>query len=148
LLLGAKVPKSDKFTDEETDSQIAYWLDLADYDMETAHSLLAGGRRIYVGYMCHLVAEKALKAAVTRATRTFPPRIHALVELAERAGLYAQMSADQRKLLDALDPLNIEARYPAERKKLLASLTEERCRELVAGTEELLTWVKTQLSPA
>ena len=37
------------------------WLRQADYDLETAQYMLAGGRYIYAVFMCHLSAEKALK---------------------------------------------------------------------------------------
>jgi len=38
-----------------------YWLELAEYDMETAKVMLLGERYLYVGFMCHQVIEKALK---------------------------------------------------------------------------------------
>ncbi|MCL2300052.1 MAG: HEPN domain-containing protein [Firmicutes bacterium] len=43
-----------------------YWLDLADYDIETARAMLQTKRLLYVGFMCHQTAEKALKARSTR----------------------------------------------------------------------------------
>ena len=42
--------------------KINYWLDLADYDLETAKAMLNSGRFLYVGFMCHQTIEKALKA--------------------------------------------------------------------------------------
>ncbi len=39
-----------------------YWLDLSDYDFETAEAMLAGGRFLYVGFMCHQTIGKILKA--------------------------------------------------------------------------------------
>lgn len=44
------------------DEKIAYWLDLADYDIETAEGLFVVKRWLYVGFMCHQVIEKTLKA--------------------------------------------------------------------------------------
>ena len=43
----------------------SYWLELADYDLETARAMLQTGRYLYVGFMCHQVIEKALKAVVS-----------------------------------------------------------------------------------
>jgi HEPN domain-containing protein len=45
--------------------QVDYWFDLADYDMATASSMLTCGHLLYVGFMCHQVVEKALKALFT-----------------------------------------------------------------------------------
>ena len=42
------------------EEKIAYWLDLADYDIETAEGLFVVKRWLYVGFMCHQVIEKAL----------------------------------------------------------------------------------------
>ena len=38
-----------------------YWLEVAEYDLETARVVLAGKRYLYVGFMCHQAVEKALK---------------------------------------------------------------------------------------
>jgi HEPN domain-containing protein len=37
------------------------WFKQADYDLETAETLLKTGRYIYAVFMCHLSIEKALK---------------------------------------------------------------------------------------
>ncbi len=51
------------------------------------------------------------------------------------------MDEAQLSLLDTLNPLNIEARYPLHRSMLFASLTPERCRDLIAETEAMLQWL-------
>jgi len=131
---------------EQVTTQVAYWQSLCEYDMETARAMLTSRRFLYVGFMCHQVVEKGLKALYIHLHRSFPPRIHALVELAKRVGIYENLSETQRELLDILEPLNIECRYPAQRDLLLAALTESRCRELLAETEEMLGWINAQLS--
>ncbi len=35
------------------DTKMRYWLDLSDYDLETASAMLTSGRYLYVGFMCH-----------------------------------------------------------------------------------------------
>lgn len=54
------------------------------------------------------------------------------------------MSEEQLQLLDTLSPLNIEARYPLHKERLLKSLTPERCKTLIQETEALLLWLKTK----
>lgn len=39
-----------------------YWLEIVDYDLETAEAMYSTGRWLYVGFMCHQVVEKVLKA--------------------------------------------------------------------------------------
>ncbi len=41
--------------------KVLYWIDIAEYDMETAKVMLEGKRFLYVGFMCHQVIEKILK---------------------------------------------------------------------------------------
>lgn len=37
-------------TNEE---KVKYWIDQADYDIDTAETLYGGGRWLYVAFMCH-----------------------------------------------------------------------------------------------
>ena len=80
---------------EQVITQVAYWLDLCDYDLETARAMLTSRRYLYVGFMCHQVVEKGLKALYVQTKSASPPRIHALVELAKRDGIYDKMSEQQ-----------------------------------------------------
>ena len=127
--------------------KVGYWLDLADYDIETAKVMLNGGRYLYVGFMCHQTIEKAMKAVIARDCigDEIPPKIHDLQKLAEKAGLFVRMSEDQKEVLRMLNPLNIEARYPEYKNYLATTLTNEVCQELLAETEGLLCWTKGQL---
>lgn len=43
------------------EEKVRYWLEIAEYDLETARAMLETGRYLYVGFMCHQVVEKALK---------------------------------------------------------------------------------------
>ena len=126
---------------------IEYWIDLADYDIETAKAMLNTGRYLYVGFMCHQIIEKALKAVVTRdcAEGELPPKIHDLGKLAARSKLFDKMTDEQKIFIEYLNPLNIEARYPEYKKRLLEMLTREKCEDIFAGTEALLCWIKKQL---
>ncbi len=44
------------------DSKIKYWIDLSDYDLDTAEAMLQSKRYLYVGFMCHQSIEKSFKA--------------------------------------------------------------------------------------
>ena len=72
------------------DEKTSYWLEIAEYDLETARVMLETGRYLYVGFMCHQVIEKTLKAAVAN-IGGFPPKSHRLRKLAELSYLYDRM---------------------------------------------------------
>lgn len=46
---------------------------------------------------------------------------------------------------DALEPMNIAARYPMDKDMILESSTEERCKMLIGKTKELSEWIERQL---
>ena len=68
------------------------WLNMCDEDLITAKWLLDGKRLLPMGFFCHLIAEKALKAVVTHNTGEIPPKTHDLTKLAERGGIYGDLS--------------------------------------------------------
>lgn len=78
---------------------------------------------LYVGFMCHQAVEKMLKAHYATQTKDVP-RTHNLNRLAMATGLFADMSDDQKNLIN----------------------THDRCQNLITETEELIAWIKTQLS--
>lgn len=90
--------------------KVQYWLDIADYDLETARSMLKTKRFLYVGFMCHQVIEKGLKACYVDLKNKIPPYTHNLMQLAEKSEIIQKMSEQQLNFLDILQPLNIEAR--------------------------------------
>jgi HEPN domain-containing protein len=126
---------------------VEYWLEAADYDIETAKAMLQTKRYLYVGFMCHQTIEKAIKGIIARdcAKDEIPPKIHDLSKLAIRAKLIDTMSEEQQDFIEELNPLNIEARYPECKEQLTQTLTPERFKSIIAGTEELLCWIKEQL---
>ncbi|KXG75451.1 HEPN domain-containing protein [Thermotalea metallivorans] len=113
--------------------------------METAKVMLEGGRYLYVGFMCHQVIEKALKGYFASVLPDNPPYIHNLTVLAKKAGIYELFDDKQKDIIDLLEPLNIEARYPTVKNKLLKSLSKERCRKILKETEALFLWIKARL---
>ncbi|MCL2083394.1 MAG: HEPN domain-containing protein [Oscillospiraceae bacterium] len=120
-----------------------YWIDTAEYDIESAKVMQKGGRYLYVGFLCHLTTEKALKSVIAK-DGTTPLKIHTLTRLAELAGLKDILTEEQKALLNELHPLNIEARYPAYKDKIAEILSCEYCEKLIERTEVFLTWIKQQ----
>ncbi|SPD72225.1 conserved hypothetical protein [uncultured Desulfobacterium sp.] len=105
--------------------KIQYWADIAEYDLETARVMLKGKRFLYVGFMCHQVIEKILKGFYVFSKGENPPYTHNLNYLAEKSGINDKMTEDQKDILDVLEPLNVEARYPTHKERLIRSLSEK-----------------------
>ncbi|WP_200127099.1 HEPN domain-containing protein [Salicibibacter cibarius] len=117
-----------------TDEKVKYWIDLSDYDRTTAEAMLEMKRFLYVGIICHQSIEKLLKALFVHVTQAQPPRTHNLTRLARKGKIYDDLSDHQKDFLDLLEPLNIEARYPTHKEKLLKTLDEPRCTEILFKT--------------
>lgn len=128
------------------ENKAAYWIDLAEYDLDTAKAMLKHKRYLYVGFMCHQVIEKGFKAVIVSIAKEgeFPPKIHHLNKLADSAGLYQKLNEKQKELIIKLLPMNIEARYPENKIRLLETLSENDCKQMIAETEELFLWIKKQ----
>ena len=124
---------------------VKYWVEMSDYDFDTAKAMFETKRYLYVGFMCHQVIEKMLKAYWCNVLEELPLKIHSLSRLAEKSGIDKDMSEDQLDFIDELEPLNIEARYPSYKERLMRSLNNERCKELLKLTNELRIWISNRL---
>ena len=95
--------------------------------------------------MCHQTIEKILKAYWSNCLEEVPLKIHSLSRLAEKTGLDQELSEEQLDFIDRLEPLNIEARYPSYKERLMKSLSKEYCQQLLKETKELQQWIKNKL---
>jgi HEPN domain-containing protein len=125
----------------EPERAFEYWMEMATYDLETARAMLRTERLLYVGFMAHQAVEKALKAHHWRARRAEPPYTHDLWKLIKTSGLTIEGDDWKAELVDELQPLNIEARYPRDKETLLAQLSSELCLSLVERTGRMITWI-------
>lgn len=124
--------------------KVKYWIEIAEYDLETARAMQKSSRFLYVGFMCHQVVEKILKGYYVFVKNETPPYTHNLTYLAEQSRIYELMTETHKNTLDLLGPLNIQARYPTHKEKLFQSLNKERCDEIIIQTEEIYQWIKQQ----
>ena len=122
-----------------------YWLDLSDYDLETAEAMLSSGRYLYVGFMCHQTIEKIFKAFFSQRSEEAPPYSHNLSHLAEKSGILKIIPDDLLDIINILDPLNVEARYPTHKEQLMKDLTAAKCKLILLETRKLQSWVKEKL---
>jgi len=127
------------------DKRVKYWIDISEYDLETAEAMLKSKRYLYVGFMCHQTIEKAFKAYFILIKSETPPFSHSLSYLAKKGDFYELFTEKQKNFIDQIEPLNIEARYPSHKERLLKSLTDAKCVEIIQKTKELQKWIKEKL---
>jgi len=85
------------------EKQIKYWIDLSDYDLETAEAMLSGRRYLYVGFMCHQTIEKAFKAYFSKLKSETAPYSHSLSYLAKKGEFYDLLLSNKKNLLTRLN---------------------------------------------
>jgi len=124
---------------------VKYWLELAEYDLETAKAMLQTERYLYVGFMCHQSVEKILKAYFSKIKSETAPHTHSLAYLVKLTNIDTSLPEELVDLIDELEPLNIEARYPSYKDKLLSDLTKSRCEMLLKQTNLFMGWIKKRL---
>ena len=127
--------------------KVAYWLDIANEDLEVAEDLFKAKRWLYVAFMCHQSIEKTLKAYWNAVREDEPPYVHNHRRLAEGAGLYVQMNDKQRRFLGQISNMNIEARYPEYKTGIARSLDEQKSREIIDETKQMQQWIIQKCSP-
>ncbi|MCL2088619.1 MAG: HEPN domain-containing protein [Oscillospiraceae bacterium] len=121
------------------------WLNMCDEDLITAKWLLDGKRLLPMGFFCHLIVEKALKAVVTHSTGEIPPKTHNLTKLAHIGGIYDHLHESQKDFLEYLMPLQIDGRYTEYKENIAKTLSIEKCKRIYQETEGFLCWIKTKL---
>ena len=139
---------NDKMKANMATDKTAYWLDIADYDLDTAEAMHQTGRWLYVAFMCHQVIEKTLKAYWCATQDDEPPYVHNHRRLAEGCGLYEEMSGEQRRFLGMINNMNIEARYPDYKSGIARSLNEQTSRNIIDETKQMQQWIKDKFLPA
>lgn len=127
------------------DKIVSHWVERAEYDLETAKSMLDTGRYLYVGYMCQQAVEKVLKGIIAQQNKENLP-IHNLNRLAQVAGIENDLNAGQFNFLAELTPYCIEARYGDYRESLSEIINEQRAREVYAETQEIFQWLYRKIN--
>ena len=130
---------------DKTKERIEYWLDLANYDLVTAKVMLDSKRYLYLGFMCHQVIEKSIKAYFWHVKKSDPPYSHNLLVLSDKSTLENLLSSEQKIFLNELMPLNIQARYPNDKLAMLKTLNYNKSRTILKRTKEFYKWIKILL---
>ena len=125
--------------------KFAYWLDTAQYDLETAGAMLASGRYLYVAFMCQQAVEKLAKGLYLLYIDDNIPRIHIIRQIirAFENQLAKPIAAERYKLFDDLSAFYISGRYTDYKSKLSAQVNEQEAMALFEQTKEVFSWLLT-----
>ena len=94
-------------------------------------------------FMGHLVIEKLLKALYIRVKGAYPPLIHDLRRIIEKAGI--ELSTSQEIMLDSISRFNLKARYDDYKESFYILCTDEFTEEWIGKIKECQQWIKSML---
>ena len=131
---------SNEFNVQNT---VNYWIESSDEDYNTMLDLFQTRNFGWSLFLGHLVIEKLLKAYYTKTLNEYPPMIHDLRRIGERAGI----EFDENKLImiETISQFNIRARYDDFRRNFQRLCTPEYSATWIENIKELRLWIKTML---
>jgi HEPN domain-containing protein len=131
------------------EDRIQYWVHVADDDLKIGFTMFRGEHFHYVGFMCHQVIEKLLKACYVKVNEKPAPFTHDSEVLARKSGIWDLLTTEQRTFINSVTLYNIEARYPGEEEDLGGQqpekLTPETACEILGQTELLQQWIREKI---
>ena len=119
---------------------IKYWIDSSDDDFDTMIDMFNSKRFSWSLFIGHLMIEKLLKAFYVHAKSDYPPYIHNLLRLAEKADL--KLDSDQKEQLVTITAFNINARYDDYKMSFKQRCTPDFTTEWIDKLKELRKWIK------
>lgn len=122
------------------DQLIKYWLDSSEDDFGTMTIMFESKRYSWSLFIGHLMIEKLLKAYFIKVKSTYPPFIHNLLRLAEKADL--ELTDDKREQLITITAFNINARYDDYKMSFNKLCTHEFTSGWIEKIKELRRWIK------
>jgi HEPN domain-containing protein len=120
------------------------WLKQADYDIDTAEFMAAGGRFFYAVFMCHLAVEKAIKGLYQQRLNETPPKTHNLVYLLKKVD--AMPSEITGRFITKLNEASVVTRYPEDIDKLQSLYTQDVAKDILLKSKEVLQWIKQEFT--
>ena len=122
-----------------------YWLDIAQYDLETAEAMSATGRWLYVVFMCQQAIEKLCKGLYLLFLDDDIPRTHDINLLVTKFAdkLPVAIDDNKRMLFAKLSAFYLNNRYPEYKERLSMSLNREEAQDILKNTKEAWKWLLT-----
>ena len=120
---------------------IDYWISGAEDDFGTMMDMYVAKRFNWSLFIGHLMIEKLLKAYYVKVRSDYPPLIHNLYRLAEKADV--PLTDEIKEELITISAFNINARYDDYKMSFKQKCTSEFTAEWITKLKSLRTWIKT-----
>ena len=121
-----------------------YWIKSSDNDYQTMIDLHKSKHYHWSLFIGHLVIEKLAKAIYLKKTEKYPPLIHDIRRILEKAGI--DLSEEQTVICDAITRFNIDARYDDYKLRFYNMCTEEFTTKWIGEINSIRLWIKKMLS--
>jgi len=131
---------SEKF---DKNKLIDFWLDSSEKDFKTMMDLFRTKNNNWSLFMGHLVIEKLSKALFVKNQEDYPPLIHDLRRILEKAGV--EIDEDKKIILDTVTRFNIKARYDDYKQNFYKLCTDNFTKEWVDKIKDTRSWIKSML---
>jgi len=111
--------------------------------MVSAEALHRAGQELHACFFLQQAVEKTLKALLVSKTHSVPPRIHNLQKLAGLCGI--DLAGDQAELLEDLNGLYLESRYPEMRDATELEAAADQAERLISDAKEFIKWLRFKI---
>ena len=127
------------------EEKYAYWLQLAQYDLDTADTMYKGGRWFYVVFMCQQAIEKLCKGLYNFHIDDNVPRVHNIRFFLSKIETILSVTIDAKiyYLADSLSAYYLNNRYPDFTGQVNADITREKSVCILGKTKEAFLWLET-----
>jgi HEPN domain-containing protein len=127
----------------DSEKVINHWIESSEKDFKTMMDLYETKNNNWALFIGHLVIEKLLKALYLKRTNEFPPLIHDLRRICEKANI--ELDERQRTVLDSISRFNIKARYDDYKQSFYFLCTDSFTIEWIEKIKECRLWIKMML---
>jgi HEPN domain-containing protein len=129
-------------TNEE---KFEYWLDIAQYDLESADAMFSTGRWLYVIFMCQQSIEKLVKGLFTLYVGDNVPKSHDIRSLFSMLKDKLPVPVDEAIIdfFSRLSSFYLNTRYPKFKAKLSAAVSKQDAESTLKKTKEVFAWLLT-----
>jgi HEPN domain-containing protein len=128
----------------EIKEKVGFWVENAEYDLQTAEVMHLSARYSYTAFMCQQALEKIFKAIFLQENKAEAPRSHNLSYLVGLLNL--DIGTDFIGLLSELSTYYIEGRYPTYKEKISQLINKDKSQTILIQTREAFKWLKSRLT--
>ena len=123
-----------------------HWLNIAQYDLDTADAMFESGRYIYVAFTCQQAIEKLAKGLYVYNFDKEAKHTHNInFVLEEVEGILNSEKYEENKVFfSELTSYYVSGRYETYKQELSQLLDKDNTQKLLAKTKEAFEWLKSQ----